>query len=521
MKKRILALILTLVLSLSPGVPALAAGVFSDVDRNAWYFQYLDTAVSSGLIDGRGNGRFSPHDDITGAEAVKIAACIGQLLSEGSVTLRSGSPWYAPYLEYAVQRGILDARPDQYTLNAPMARAKLMDMLCRAIPGDQRREINSIPDGSILDLSTSAPYRDNVYTLYRMGIVAGSDKRGSCLPDKSISRAEVAALIARIVNEDLRVAFQLEASDPLDVTDEAGLSAILEGEWTYCPPNSKVPGAYISFSRDGKFHLRVMDPKNNAIWENVGVYRLERWYALENEAPDILKLTFTDANGSEPASSAGDYMIVDRTLCDGEILLSLLQINNGDTMLSACFDDWAPMLTRYTSWQPQGEPRKAATFCAAVWKVDPTARLVWMDDIEPGIRNIGRHEALPYLAAPQLDLHSLPDWLMSGGTTWSVRTDAMGRVAEMIPPTYENEDILTEEEAAELLSQVPEVRQSLALGMTMLFVGERESINGEPCVLVALGTDHEEHFVREQYYAVAPSGTVYAYDLFTDSWNVV
>ena len=211
MKRRISVLILTLALSLSLAAPALAAGVFSDVDRNAWYFRYLDTAVSSGLINGRGDGRFSPNDDITGAEAVKIAACIGQLLSEGSVTLRSGSPWYAPYLEYAVQHGILDAALDEYGVSAPASRADLMDMLCRAIPQAQRREINSIPDGSIPDLFTSAPYRDNVYTLYRMGIVAGSDQRGSCLPDECISRAEVAALVARIVDEDLRVTFQLEA----------------------------------------------------------------------------------------------------------------------------------------------------------------------------------------------------------------------------------------------------------------------------------------------------------------------
>ena len=211
MKKRIFALFLTLTLCLSLGVPALAAGGFQDVDQNAWYFQYLDTAVSSGLIDGRGNGRFAPNDDITGAEAVKIAACIGQLLSDGSVSLTSGSPWYASYMEYAVKTGILDAPLDQYGISAPMMRADIMDMFCRAIPEAQCREINSIPDGSIPDLFTSAPYRDNVYTLYRMGIVTGANKRGACLPDECISRAEVAALVARIVNKDLRVVFTLEA----------------------------------------------------------------------------------------------------------------------------------------------------------------------------------------------------------------------------------------------------------------------------------------------------------------------
>ena len=211
MKKRMSVLVLTLALCLSLGVPALAAGGFRDVNQNAWYFKYLDTAVSSGLINGRGDGRFSPDDDITGAEAVKLAACISQLLSDGSVTLTNGSPWYASYMKYAVEKGLIDAELDEYGVSAPASRADLMDMLCRAIPEAQRVEINSIPDGSIPDLFTSAPYRDNVYTLYRMGIVTGANKRGACLPDECISRAEVAALVARIVDEDLRVTFQLEA----------------------------------------------------------------------------------------------------------------------------------------------------------------------------------------------------------------------------------------------------------------------------------------------------------------------
>ena len=119
MKKRIPVLMLTLALCLSLGAPALAAGGFSDVAQNAWYLKYLDTAVSSGLINGRGDGRFSPDDDITGAEAVKLAACISQLLSDGSVSLTNGSPWYASYMEYAVEKGILASALDQHALSCP------------------------------------------------------------------------------------------------------------------------------------------------------------------------------------------------------------------------------------------------------------------------------------------------------------------------------------------------------------------------------------------------------------------
>lgn len=211
MIKRIFARMLALTFCLALGTPALAAGGFRDVDQNAWYFKYLDTAVRSGLINGRGDERFAPHDDITGAEAVKLAACIGQRLSDGFVSLTNGFPWYASYMTYAVENNIIDAGLDQYAINAPVMRAELMDMICRAIPEAQRKEINSIPDGSIPDIFAASYYRDNIYTLYRMGIVTGSNERGACLPDECISRAEVAALVARVVDGNLRVSFSLEA----------------------------------------------------------------------------------------------------------------------------------------------------------------------------------------------------------------------------------------------------------------------------------------------------------------------
>ena len=335
---------------------------------------------------------------------------------------------------------------------------------------------------------------------------------------------------------------QEPGADPLDFADEAALRAVLAGEWIYfadedalwavlagagidCLPDSDDPSAWITFSEDGAFRMQVKSPLDGTIWEDAGFCQLERLVVGEDEVPDMMALTLSEtaADGyvDRPLDSAGDFLLWRKTLCDGEVILSLLQVNNGDSTFSVCFNDWAPILRRYTGWTSQGEIRKGETFCGAAWKVDYETQTVWLDDITEDGRNIGRYEALPYQVAPQLDLHSLPDWLMSGGTIWSVRTDAMGRIVEMIPPTHENEDVLSEEEAAELLSEVYEVQQYLALGMTMLFVGERQNINGETCVLIALGTNHEEYFVRELYYAVAPSGTIYTYDLFTDSWNVV
>ena len=153
----------------------------------------------------------------------------------------------------------------------------------------------------------------------------------------------------------------------------------------------------------------------------------------------MLTLSKTAANGpvNRPIYSAGDYLITQKTLCDGEVMLRLLQLNNGDSTFSVCFDDWAPVLKRDTGWQPQSERREGDAFYAAVWKAD--GQLVWLDDAAEDGSNIGRHESLPYLVAPQVDMASLPAWLLADGAIWTVRTNHLGHVVEMQPCIYEDD----------------------------------------------------------------------------------
>ena len=115
--------------------------------------------------------------------------------------------------------------------------------------------------------------------------------------------------------------------------------------------------------------------------------------------------------------------------------------------------------------------------------------------------DVYKRQALPYQAAGQLDLSDLPDWPLSDGALWTVQTDDWGRVVKMQPCIYGSDGQLTEEEAAILLCEFGEVQGYLEQGMTMLFEGGTEVIGEEPCVVIALGTDHGETFVRERFYA--------------------
>ena len=71
-----------------------------------------------------------------------------------------------------------------------------------------------------------------------------------------------------------------------------------------------------------------------------------------------------------------------------------------------------------------------------------------------------------------------------------------------------------------LLAQ-SEVQERLELGMAIRDVDGMETIQGEACVLFALGTEHPDQFVAEYYYAVSPSGLVYRMDDLTGEWEPI
>ena len=71
--------------------------------------------------------------------------------------------------------------------------------------------------------------------------------------------------------------------------------------------------------------------------------------------------------------------------------------------------------------------------------------------------------------------------------------------------------------AQELLAETDEVRYYLSLGMSLWYTGTEEYIDGRYCPVFVLGTDQEDHFTKENYYAVGDN-VVYYYDVLGDAW---
>ena len=93
--------------------------------------------------------------------------------------------------------------------------------------------------------------------------------------------------------------------------------------------------------------------------------------------------------------------------------------------------------------------------------------------------------------------------------------DAGGYEIYAIVP--EHDSALNIKIAREQLSETDEVSYYLGLGMSLWYTGTDEYIEGRNCPVFVLGTDHEDHFTKEHYYAVGDN-VVYYYDPSGDAW---
>ena len=181
---------------------------FSDVRAADWFYNDVRMAYESGLIDGKSPTNFAPNDNLTYAEAIKLAACMHQLYTEGAVTLTNSQTgqWYQSYVDYAKRNGIISA---DYSWNTAATRAGYMEIFANALPDSAYAEINTVPSNSIPDVRMSHPNSDEIYKLYRAGILQGFNDARDCYPNENIARSQVAAVLTRMMNESTRIRFNM------------------------------------------------------------------------------------------------------------------------------------------------------------------------------------------------------------------------------------------------------------------------------------------------------------------------
>ena len=192
-----------------------ASGQFADVSDGAWYAQSVKTAYELGLVQGVSDTAFNPGAPITVGSAITLAARIHSIYTTGSADTAladapAGSPWYQGYVNYAVANGIIaSGQFADYDANA--TRRQFAGILAKALPAEALEAVNTVEDGAIPDVVAGSLNYNEIYTLYRAGILTGNDAAGTFAPETTIDRASVAAIVSRMADPELRQSITLTA----------------------------------------------------------------------------------------------------------------------------------------------------------------------------------------------------------------------------------------------------------------------------------------------------------------------
>ena len=228
MKHRIVSLLLPLVLLLcvsaqanSDPAPAVFQrtlvydAAFRDVSADVWYAPYAAAVYEYGLMEGRGAGTFSPDGSITVAELLTLSARLHSTYENGGSPAAfersaESADWFAPYFAYLKDSELLPFELADYHVSA--TRAEMAAIFASSLPQEWYDDRNAqlvtdayLSRGFITDVDDYTPYQQEILWMYRQGILVGADDSGSFLPTSTVTRAEIAALLTRMVEPELRL----------------------------------------------------------------------------------------------------------------------------------------------------------------------------------------------------------------------------------------------------------------------------------------------------------------------------
>ena len=118
---------------------------FSDVGPRDWFAVWVDIAYNVSLMQGTGNGAFSPNQTLTVAEALKLAAFMESQSKGDSFHLQpiTGTPWYRSSVAYCEASGVI-SQVSSTTTNAPLPQAEMARIFAATTLGRSIPERNSL-----------------------------------------------------------------------------------------------------------------------------------------------------------------------------------------------------------------------------------------------------------------------------------------------------------------------------------------------------------------------------------------
>lgn len=208
---RLIALIISSMIVIT-GASAAYGAEYTDVQTSNWAYDAINSMSDKSIVIGYPDGSFKPNNTVTYGEFIKMALIAAT--GEDAGNAASGH-WAQNYYDKALERGYFT----EYDIERSMLGEKItrahMALIISSILGDIKiKNYDEIQEG-ITDITYRTPYEYDITKSYATGILTGYEDK-TFRPNKTLSRAEAAAVIYRLVDESQRILPDSDTIWPLE-----------------------------------------------------------------------------------------------------------------------------------------------------------------------------------------------------------------------------------------------------------------------------------------------------------------
>lgn len=217
---------------------------FSDVPSNHWAHNAIMDMVSMGLFagtttpDANGVGTFSPDSPMTRAQFVTVVTryLYADELKAMENEFGKADVWFEYNYDVAIEHGIIkETEFEVADMGVAMSRQEMAMVLVRAAGEKGESAEKLIHTQRIADYDTiGGYYKDYVRQCYSMGMICGTDSKGTFNPNGTLNRAQAATVLYRLVDAGSRQQVDLSAPQA-EVQQQAGAITIKEGQQSSRP----------------------------------------------------------------------------------------------------------------------------------------------------------------------------------------------------------------------------------------------------------------------------------------------